>query len=95
VRGGVASPAVTVPLRRYGAGTKPGELVGFTVTIRSGTALVASMQPAAPFGIDTTSTFRLTGFSPVKGRTYTVTIEANVFSGGGVVLKRTLTLIAT
>ena len=95
VRGGVASPTVTVPLRQYGAGTKPGELVGFTVTIRNGNALVASLQPAAPFGIDATSTFRLTGFRPVKGRTYTVTIDANVFSGGGVVLKRTLTLIAT
>jgi hypothetical protein len=31
----------------------------------------------------------------VKGRTYTVQVEANVFSGGGVVLKRTLTLVAT
>jgi len=95
VRGGVASPTVTVPLRQYGAGTKPGEVVGFSVTIRDRGALVASMQPAAPFGIDTTASFRLTGFQPVKGRTYTVTIDANVFSGGGVVLKRTLTLTAT
>jgi len=95
VRGGVASPMVTVPLRQYGAGTNPGEMVGFTVTIRDRGALVASMQPTAPFGIDTTASFRLTGFQPVKGRTYTVTIEANVFSGGGVVLKRTLTLLAT
>jgi hypothetical protein len=38
---------------------------------------------------------RLLGFRPVKGRTYTVEIVANVFSGGGVMLKRTLTLIAT
>ena len=95
VRGGVASPTVTVPLRQYGAGTKPGEVVGFSVTIRDRGALVASMQPAAPFGTDTTASFRLTGFQPVKGRTYVVTIDANVFSGGGVVLTRTLTLIAT
>ena len=31
----------------------------------------------------------------MKGKTYTVEIEANVFSGGGVKLTRTLTLIAT
>ena len=52
-------------------------------------------QPTAPFGSDATARVRLTGFRPVKGKTYTVAIEANVFSGGGVVLKRTLTVIAT
>jgi hypothetical protein len=31
----------------------------------------------------------------VKGKTYTVEVAANVFSGGGVVLHRTLTLVAS
>jgi hypothetical protein len=95
VRGGVANPTVTVPLRAYASGTRPGEQVGFNVRIREKGRLVAQGQPTAAFGRDATAPVRLTGFRPVKGRTYTVEVEANVFSGGGVMLKRTLTLIAT
>jgi hypothetical protein len=95
VRGGVANPTVTVALRAYAAGTKPGERVGFNVKVREKGRLVADAQPTAAFGRDATAPVRLLGFRPVKGRTYTVEIVANVFSGGGVMLKRTLTLIAT
>ena len=95
VRGGIADPTVNVALRTYGAGTKPGELVGFNVKISDKGKLVALGQPTAAFGSDATAAVRLVGFRPVKGRTYTVEIEANVFSGGGVMLKRTLTLTAT
>ena len=84
-----------MPLRAYASGTKPGEMVGFNVRVRDKGRLVFSAQPAAPFGRDTTSKVRLAGFRPAKGKTYTVEVEANVFSGGGVVLKRTLTLVAT
>jgi hypothetical protein len=94
-RGGVANPTVTVALRAYASGTKPGERVGFNVKVREKGKLVADAQPTAPFGRDATAPVRLLGFRPVKGRTYTVEIVANVFSGGGVMLKRTLTLIAT
>src|SRR5688500_11567720 len=94
-RGGIASPTVTVALRAYATGTKPGERVGFNVKVREKGKLVADAQPTAPFGRDATAPVRLLGFRPVKGRTYTVEIVANVFSGGGVMLKRTLTLIAT
>ena len=95
VKGGVASPTVTVALRAYASGTKPGEMVGFNVRVRDKGRLVFGAQPAAPFGRDTTSKVRLAGFRPAKGKTYTVEVAANVFSGGGIVLKRTLTLIAT
>ena len=95
VKGGVAGPTVIVPLRAYAAGTKPGENVGFNVKVLDKSRLVASFQPTAPFGRDATARFRLTGFRPVKGKTYTVQVDANVFSGGGVVLRRTLTLVAT
>ena len=47
--------------------------------------LVKSAQPSAPFKQDTTARFALTGFKPVKGKTYTVQVDANVFSGGGLV----------
>ena len=95
VRGGIASPTVIVPLRAYAAGTAPGESVGFNVKVFDNGQLVTSIQPAASFGRDATARFPITGFQPVKGKTYTVEVEANVFSGGGVVLRRTLTLIAT
>ncbi|MDX6437652.1 MAG: hypothetical protein QOF45_235 [Gaiellaceae bacterium] len=93
VRGGTV-PTVTVPLRAYAAGTKPGEKVGFNVRVLEKGKLVKSAQPTAPFGQDATARFALAGFTPVKGKTYTVEVDANVFSGGGVVLRRTLTLVA-
>lgn len=95
VKGGVVSPIVNVALRAYATGTKPGESVGFNVKIREKGRLVGGAQPTAPFRRDATAAVSLTGFRPVKGKTYTVEIEANVFSGGGVKLTRTLTLIAT
>ena len=93
VRGGVRNPSLTVPLRAYGEGTRPGERVGFNVRIFQGGKLVANGQPAAPFARDATARISLAGFRPVKGRTYTARIEANVFSGGGLVLRRTYTLL--
>jgi hypothetical protein len=95
VRGGVASPTVAVPLRAYATGTKPGENIGFNIQVLDKSTLVAGIQPTAPFGRDATARLRLTGFRPVKGKTYTVRLEANVFSGGGLILRRTLTLVAT
>jgi len=95
VRGGITAPTVTVPLRTYAAGTKPGETVGFNVKVFDRAKLLAGFQPTAPFGRDATARFKLIGFRPVKGKTYKVQVEANVFSGGGVVLRRTLTLVAT
>lgn len=95
VRGGVLSPTVSVPLRAYAAGTSPGERVGFNVKIREKGKLIDLAQPAAQYGRDAAASVRLIGFRPLKGKTYTVEIEANVFSGGGVMLTRTLTLIAT
>ncbi|HXH89691.1 MAG TPA: cellulase family glycosylhydrolase [Gaiellaceae bacterium] len=93
LKGGVANPTVTVPLREYGAGSKPGERVGFNVKVFEKAKLIADAQPASPFGSDATAKARLLGFRPVKGKTYTVKITANIFSGGGVELVRTFTVI--
>ena len=95
VRGGAANPYVTVPLREYGAGTRFGELVGFNFRVLERGRLVTLGQASAPFGIDTAARIPLAGFTPVKGRTYTVEVVANVFSGGGVELRRVFTLVAT
>jgi hypothetical protein len=94
VRGGVTAPRLTVPLRVYGAGVKPGERVFFDLRVLDKRKLVLSSQASAPFGRSATASIRLAGFRPVKGRTYTAQIEANAVSGGGVVLKRTFTLLA-
>ena len=84
---------MTVPLREYAAGSKPGEPVGFNVTVTEKGRTVATSQPSAPFAIDATAKARLVGFRPVKGHTYTVNITANIFSGGGLELVRTFTVI--
>jgi hypothetical protein len=94
VRGGRA-PLVTVPLREYGAGTPAGEVVGVNFRVFEKGRLVINGQASAPFGSDATVRIPLRGFVPVRKRTYTVQLEANVFSGGGVRLARTLTLRAT
>jgi hypothetical protein len=93
VRGGTNGPTVTIPLREYGHGTAAGERVGFNFRVLQSGRLVTQGQANAPFGIDAASRIRLTGFRPAKGRTYTVNVEANVFSGGGLVIKRTLTVV--
>jgi hypothetical protein len=93
VRGGTNGPMVTIPLREYGHGTAAGERVGFNFGVFQRGRLVTRSQTSALFGIDAASRIRLTGFRPVKGRTYTVNVEANVFSGGGLVIKRTLTVV--
>ena len=95
VRGGTFSPVVTIPLREYGTGTPPGEQVGFNFRVLWRGALVHSGQASAPFGTDASARISLDGFRPVKGRTYVVHVEANVWSGGGVILRRVLTLNAT
>jgi hypothetical protein len=94
VRGGVTAPRLTVPLRVYGAGVKPGERVFFDLRVLDKRKLVLSSQASAPFGRSATASIRLAGFRPVKGRTYTAQIEANAVSGGGRILKRTFTLLA-
>ena len=83
-----------MPLRVYGAGVKPGERVFFDLRVLDKRKLVLSSQASAPFGRSATASIRLAGFRPVKGRTYTAQIEANAVSGGGLVLKRTFTLLA-
>ena len=93
LRGGVANPTVPVALRQYLSGSKPGERVGFNVKVYEKGKLIADSQPSSPLGSDGTASVRLLGFRPVKGRTYTVQVTANIFSGGGIELERTLTVV--
>lgn len=93
VTGGASSPIVTVYLREFAAGTPPGAQVGLNVKVSEQGRLVSSSQPSAPFRADATVRPALAGFRPEKGHTYTVSIEANTYSGGGVVLSRTITVV--
>ena len=92
LRAGIASPTVPVYLRQYAAGSQPGERVGFNVKVYEKGKLVADAQPSSPLARDATGKVRLLGFRPVKGHTYTVQVTANIFSGGGIQLERTLTV---
>ena len=69
-----------------------GRAVGFNVKVYEKGKLIADAQPSSPLALDATGKVRLLGFRPVKGHTYTVQVTANIFSGGGVELKRTLTV---
>jgi len=91
VRGGTV-PALVVPLREYAHGTAAGEQVGFNIRVYERGTFIWTGQAAAPFGIDASARISLNGFRPVKGRTYVVELEANVFSGGGLALRRTFTV---
>lgn len=95
LRGGNGTPSVTLSLREYGAGTATGEPVGVNFRVFEKGTLVAVGQASAPFGFDATVRVPLTGFAPARKRTYTIQLEANVFSGGGVKLERTFTMLTT
>ncbi len=94
VKAGRIGPVLTVPLRQYAAGSQWGEPVGFNINVFENQRLVAEGQPSSPFGIDTTAKAELTRFRPVKGHTYTANVTANIFSGGGLQITRTFTILA-
>ena len=75
--------------------TATGESVGVNFRVYQKGVLVAVGQASAPFGFDASVRVPLVGFTPKRKQTYTVEADANVFSGGGVVLRRTLTLQTT
>ncbi len=94
VKAGKINPVVTVPLRQYGAGSQAGETVGFTINVVEKGRLVAESQPQSVFLIDATAKATLNRFRPVKGHTYTANVTANIFSGGGLLIQRTFTILA-
>ncbi len=91
VKGGVKNPAVTVYLRTLCANNPVGATVGLTSRTTLGGKLVAASQPQLTLGIDCTVTYRVAGLTVAKGKTYTVTADANTAIGGQ--LKRTITIV--
>jgi hypothetical protein len=93
VKGGTTSPTVTVHLRSFCANNAPGTPVGMTIRTTLGGQLVQVSQQSTPLLLDCTVPARVDGLRVVKGRTYTVTVEANTATTANVI--RTITLVGT
>ena len=93
VRGGIAAPAVAVPLRELAANLRSGDTVGINFRVFLRGKQVATGQPATTLGPDAVARFRLTGFKPAKKSTYVVRLDANTANGGAA--SRELTVVAT
>jgi hypothetical protein len=80
VKAGIV-PAVKVffPTLFFYQGT--GGTAGMTWRVFDHVTGVAVGQPVVPFAADGSLTIPLVGFTPVKGHTYTLTVEANEATG--------------
>jgi hypothetical protein len=91
VKGGTRNPSVTVYLRSFCVNSAVGAKIGLTSKTLLGKKLVAYSQPQLQLAIDCTVAYKVTGLTVVKGKTYTVQIEANTKNGD--VLNRTTTIV--
>jgi len=93
LKGGVKNPAVTVYLRSFCANNSVGAKVGLTSRTTLGGKLMAVSQTETTLAIDCTTSYRVTGLTVVKGKTYTVTVDANTKTTAPI--KRTITIVGT
>ena len=91
VKGGTKNPSVTVYLRSFCVNNPVGAKIGLTSKTLLGKKIVAYSQPQLQLAIDCTVAYKVTGLTVVKGKTYTVNIEANTRNGD--VLNRTTTIV--
>ena len=92
VRGAVANPTVSVPLRELASNARPGDKIGVNFRVFLRGKLVAVGQSATTLPADAVARFRLTNFRPAKRSTYVVRVEANTVNGG--LATRELTIVA-
>jgi hypothetical protein len=81
VKGGVKNPALTVHLRSFCANNPIGTKVGVNSKTTLAGKLVTYSQPQLKLAIDCTITYRVTGLTVAKGKTYTVDVSANTKIG--------------
>ena len=93
VKGGTKNPAVTVYLRPFCVNNPVGARVGLSSTTKLAGKTVAYSQPQLTLGSDCTIAYRVTGLTVAKGKTYTVTADANTARGDAVT--RTITIVGT
>ena len=82
---------MTVYLRSFCVNNPVGAKIGLTSRTTLGGKQVAYSQPQLSLAIDCTVAYKVTGLTVVKGKTYTVKIEANTKNGD--VLNRTTTIV--
>jgi hypothetical protein len=80
VPAGTVDPTIRADVPSLAFFDGAGSTIGLTYRVFLGDQLVAVGQPAVPLGFDGSIAFRV-GFTPVAGRTYTVTIDANDANG--------------
>jgi hypothetical protein len=93
IKGGTANPSITVYLRSFCANNAVGTPVGLNSRTTLGGKLVTVSQAEIPLAIDCTVAYRVTGLKVVKGKTYTVGVDANTKTTAAV--KRTITIVGT
>jgi hypothetical protein len=93
IKGGTKNPALTVYLRAFCVNNPIGSAVGLTSKTSLGGKLVAISQPQVPLANDCTATYRVDGLTVAKGKTYTVTVDANTKKGDAV--QRKITIVGT
>ncbi len=91
IKGGTRNPSLTIYLRSFCATNPIGETIGIAQRATLGGKLVAFSQSEAALAIDCTVASRVTGLTVLKGKTYTVTIDANTRTGADA--KRTITIV--
>ncbi len=93
LKGGTRNPVVTVYVRSYCANNTIGSAVGTTTRTRLNGKLVQVSQAELPLLIDCTVRVPVTPLVVAKGKTYTVTVDANTATTAPVT--RTITLVGS
>lgn len=93
VKRGTKNPSLTIHLRSFCANNPIGAKVGLAARTTLGGKLVAFSQSESALAIDCTAATRVTGLTVVKGKTYTVKVDANTKNGDA--LTRTITIVGT
>ena len=91
VRAGRPNPAVRVPTTKLGYRSGPGSRVGMTYKVYERGRLIKVAQPVTTIARDGWITVR-PEFTPVRGRTYRLEVDANDINGNRV--QRVLTVVA-
>ena len=93
IKGGTKNPPLTVYLRSFCVNNPIGTPVGLTSRTTLAGKLVAVSQPQPNLAIDCTVTYRVTGLTVAKGKTYKVDVDANTAVTANT--HRTITIVGT
>ena len=81
IKGGTKNPSLTIYLRSFCVNNPIGVKVGVAAGTTLGGKLIAFSQSESALAIDCTAATRVTGLTVIKGKTYTVKVDANTKNG--------------